>query len=218
MLDRADIIDCLVASFRCAHDVAEHLASVTVLKSHPPGAQIFGQGQAIRHCWIVIAGRARACSLSIEGQQTQLMTFGQGEIFGAFPQERRGLFEVHAIDQLELLQIDTEKLDDIAGAHSQIALRLAVMFAGQFHTVLDRLAARVTLTANGRVYAELLQLAGAGRSISPCPTVTALAVMAQTTRETASRAINALERRGIVRRDAQQLTILSPRMLAEMLV
>lgn len=218
MLDRADIIDCLAATFRCAHDIADTIETSTIFRCHPPGAPIFGQGQTIRHCWIVVAGTARSCSLSVDGQQTQLMTFNAGEIFGAFPEDRRSLFEVHAIDQLELLQIETKRLRDIAHLHTPIAFRLAAMFAGQLHIALDRLAARVTLTANGRVYAELLQLARGGQLISPCPSVTSLAVMAQTTRETASRAINALERRGIVQRGAQGLTILSPRMLAEMLL
>ncbi len=218
MLDRADIVDCLAATFRCAPEVAGTIETSTILRSHAPGAQIFGQGQAIRHCWIVVTGTARSCSLSIDGQQTQLMTFSPGEIFGAFPEERRSLFEVHAIDKLELLQIETGRLRDIAGIHTPVAFRLATMFAGQLHIALDRLAARVALTANGRVYAELLQLADGRQLISPCPSVTSLAVMAQTTRETASRAINALERRGIVQRGVDGLTILSPRMLAEMLV
>ena len=218
MLDRAERIDCLATMFRCSFQVAEALESLTIFKVYASRAQILDQGEAIRHCWVVVTGRVQVCSLTADGQQTQLMTFGPGEIFGAFPEGRYGLFEVSAMDDLELFRIEAEKLEAIARTQTEIAFRLAVMFAEQFHLVLDRLAARVTLTANGRVYAELVRQAGTQRLVSPCPSVTSLAMIAQTSRETASRAINALERRGIVRRDANGLEILSPRMLAELLV
>jgi CRP-like cAMP-binding protein len=48
--------------------------------------------------------------------------------------------------------------------------------------------------------------------------IAALALSAQTTRETGSRAINALERRGIIRRDDERLEILSRGLLEELVV
>ena len=48
--------------------------------------------------------------------------------------------------------------------------------------------------------------------------ISALALSAQTTRETGSRAINALERRGIIRRDDNQLEILSRSLLEELVI
>jgi predicted transcriptional regulator len=80
------------------------------------------------------------------------------------------------------------------------------------------MAARITLSAMGRVYAELLNAAGDSDTIAPPPVVAALGLMAQTTRETASRAINGLMRRGIVRREPDRLTIVSRTMLEEMVV
>jgi DNA-binding GntR family transcriptional regulator len=46
--------------------------------------------------------------------------------------------------------------------------------------------------------------------------VTALALNANTSRETASRAISALERRGVISRSDRYMTIVAPRMLEDM--
>ena len=80
------------------------------------------------------------------------------------------------------------------------------------------MAARIILTANGHVYVELLHEAGEEGTISPPPLIAALALSAQTTRETGSRAVNALERRWIIRRDDEQLKILSRNLLEELVI
>ena len=82
----------------------------------------------------------------------------------------------------------------------------------------QRLASRISLTAAGRIYARLLELAGPDHVIAPPPVVSALAVSVQTTRETTSRTISALERRGIIHRDERRLVIQSPRMLEDMII
>ncbi len=70
------------------------------------------------------------------------------------------------------------------------------------------------------IHAELLRLArlGDGRTIRPPPVLAALATRVNSTRETVSRTINALERRGLIRRDAKQIVIVSPRALEELAV
>ena len=72
----------------------------------------------------------------------------------------------------------------------------------------------------GRVHAELLRLArlADGRVIRPAPVLAKLAVRVQSTRETVSRTINALERRGIIRRERDALVIVAPHRLEEMIV
>ena len=83
-----------------------------------------------------------------------------------------------------------------------------------------RMVERTTLSAAGRVHAELLRLAraGDGRTIRPAPVLAALAVRVQSTRETVSRTINALERRGLIRRDAEAFFLVAPQRIEEMVV
>ena len=65
-----------------------------------------------------------------------------------------------------------------------------------------RMVERTTLSATGRIYAELLRQANEadGRTIRPLPTMSELALIVQSTRETVSRTINDLERRGYIDR------------------
>lgn len=76
------------------------------------------------------------------------------------------------------------------------------------------------LAAVGRVYAELLRQ---GRespdlTIRPGPVLSDLALHVSTTRETASRAVNVLERRDIMRRDADALTVVAPHRIEELIL
>jgi len=79
------------------------------------------------------------------------------------------------------------------------------------------MAARIGLSATGRCYRALLQRANDEGWIRPAPVLAALAVGVNTTRETASRALAGLVRRGIVERNDSGLRIVSRRMLEEMI-
>ena len=70
------------------------------------------------------------------------------------------------------------------------------------------------------MHAELLRQAreGPDLTIRPGPVLSDLALRVSTTRETASRAVNALERRGIIRRDADALVVVAPHRLEELIL
>ncbi len=78
-----------------------------------------------------------------------------------------------------------------------------------------RIVENTTLSAAGthpcRAAAASARL-GDGKTIWPPPVLSALATRVHSTRETVSRTINALERRGIIRRDkGSLLVIVAPR-------
>jgi len=109
----------------------------------------------------------------------------------------------------------------LAETHGCVGLALSRMLLKSLQWTTDRLLERNMLSANGRVYAELLRLADTGadgKSIRPAPIVTELAERVQTSRETASRAIAALERRGIITRTSTVLTIVARRQLEDMVI
>lgn len=175
------------------------------------------QGDLSRWCWLVVEGTVQACILSPDGQTTLLASYGPGEILGSYPEPAALRADMVALGALRLLAVDVAVLADLARTHADIACGLSAQFARQLDVILDRMAARTTLSASGRVYAELLRLAGAGNRIAPPPVLSALAFTAYTTRETTSRAINNLVRRGIVRRTEDALEIVAPRQLADMM-
>lgn len=174
------------------------------------------QGDASEHCWLILDGTVRVQLIGWDGQRVQLAYHGPGELFGAFPRPTTHRADVIASGDTELLKVASTALLALAEAHAPIALGLSRLLARQLDMALDRMAARTTLSAAGRVYAELLRLCDEDHRIDPVPTVTALAMSVNTSRETASRAITALERRGIARRDGLVMTIQAPRMLADM--
>ena len=213
-----DRIAALAAMFACPAEIARALDTRFVEKRFAHRETVAHQGERVADCWLVIEGAAAVHCLGVEGQHAQLMMYGPGELFGAFPEPAPSRGDIVAVGALLTLRIPTRALAELARAHAALGAGLAAILARQLDFVLDRMAARTTLTAAGRVYAELLRLGGTEGRIAPPPVLTALALSVQTTRETASRAVAALERRGIVRRDADALTILSRRLLEDLVV
>ena len=99
----------------------------------------------------------------------------------------------------------------LAERHGCVGLALSRSLLRQLRAATERMVERTTLSAFGRIYAELLRLAdlGDGRTLQPAPVLAALATRVQTTRETASRAVSALERRGVIRREGDALIIVA---------
>ena len=186
----------LEAVFDCPGELAHEIAASMAHKSFEHREPILHQGDDVAQCHLVIEGRANAFAIGLEGQYVQLATYEPGELFGAYPQQGSQRADILADNGLQILSIESGRLSAFAKTHADVGSGLARIFAGQMDVLFDRMAARATLSAVGRVYAELLRRADGENRISPVPVVAALAVSVQTTRETASRAISKLERRG----------------------
>lgn len=215
---KAERIAVLQAILYCPEDVASRLDGMAIWSSARRSQVLLHQGDDQRHCYIVVSGSADLRVLGREGQYIQIATVEPGEIFGAYPEPSPVRADVRAQNAMELVSLDAVALSSAALADPGIGAGLARILAGQLGNVLDRFAARVTLTAVGRVYSHLLEMIGPDGTVGQVPAVAALAVRAQTTRETASRAISALERRGILSRQADRWHIASPRLLEELVI
>lgn len=176
------------------------------------------QGDNSEHIWLILDGEAQIQVIGYEGQITLLATHGPGELFGAFPEAAESNMDIMVYGHLTALQISTEALRELLAQHPRLGAGLARILGNQYNALMDRLASHVTLTAKGRVYRELLRLIGDSDQIKPPPIVAALALSAQTTRETASRAISDLIRRGIIQRDRNRLKIISRPMLENLVI
>ncbi|RDC58955.1 hypothetical protein HME9302_00131 [Alteripontixanthobacter maritimus] len=219
MTDAADRHAVLRSIFACDDAIAEAIEPAVSWKQHAPGTILARQGEAQSACIMVVSGSAAMKTLGADGQEFQLATVEPGEIFGSYPAGQTARAEISCSVPTEVLRIDSVRLAALAGEHAPVGSGLAAMFARQFESVLDRFALRMTLTATGRVYARLAELADESGALNPAPVIAALAVEAQTTRETASRAVSALERRGILERPTPKTwRILSLRMLDELTV
>ncbi|MDO8801190.1 Crp/Fnr family transcriptional regulator [Phenylobacterium sp.] len=208
--------------FACSPEVAAVIAGRAAERRYEPRALILRQGDRTGETFILVFGTAHALLYGRDGQMALLREFAAGDIFGSIAEarpapEEADIVAAEAAGAAAFLALDFLGLIE---AHSCVGLAVSRMLLKQLRAATGKFAERATLSAQGRVYAELLRLArqGDGQTLSPAPVLSALAVRVQTTRETASRAVGALERRGILRRDDGGWIIAAPHRLEDLVV
>jgi CRP/FNR family transcriptional regulator, cyclic AMP receptor protein len=214
----AEHISAIAACFGCGDDCAQLLASAMTERRFERRAHVALRGDAATQIFLLIEGGVTAEIFSIDGQHAQLARHGPGEIFGAYPMPSAYRSDISATSDTRLLAIGTLELASLAHAHAEIGAGLSRLLARQLDLLLDRMAARIGLTAIGRFHKALLDAADEQGMINPAPVISALALSVNTTRETGSRALAALLRRGIAERQGDALRIVSRRLLEEMIV
>jgi CRP/FNR family cyclic AMP-dependent transcriptional regulator len=215
---QAEHLALIAACFRCPEPEAALIHAATHFHSFEHRAPIALRGDASEHLYLVIDGIASADLYSVDGQHARLAGYGPGELFGAYPDPVTHRADMSAVGALSVLMIETRTLAALANEHAAIAQGVALLMARQLDMVLDRMAARIGLSAAGRCYQALLAKADDDGWIRPLPVLSALALGVNTTRETASRAVAQLVRRGIVERHDNGLRVVSRRMLEELVL
>ncbi|HEY0043887.1 MAG TPA: Crp/Fnr family transcriptional regulator [Allosphingosinicella sp.] len=209
-------------TFSCSAGVAEAIAARAQLRDYRPRAAILRQGEPCTSTFLLVLGTARAMLVTADGRLVQLCGYGPGDLFGALNAAAGAaqVAEVAAIDQVQAAVFRGTDFLALLESHPCVGLTLSRALVRQLGQLTAQMTARTTLSASGRVHAELLRLADAqgGSRISPPPVLSELALRVQSTRETVSRTIGALERRGIIRRDSKALTIVARARLQDMVV
>jgi CRP/FNR family transcriptional regulator, cyclic AMP receptor protein len=222
LLPEQDVRGFIRDTFGCSEDVAALIFARGSVRAYPVHAAILRQGERPAAAWLVTLGRARALLYSLEGQMVLLCEYGPGDLFGALgeldpaPEEA----EVIAAEALRSFVLKAADLVALAESHGCIGLALSRLLLKQLRRATSRMYERAAVSAQGRVYAELLRLARTAPDlvIRPAPVLSELAVRVSTTRETASRAVSLLDRRGIVRREEGGLRLLAPHRLEELII
>ena len=218
-MNECDDIAAIAAALRCATPSAAALLHAGRLRQATAATILVHQGDRADASWLILDGAVRSEVISPEGRVMVLATHPPGDLIGAFGQEDLSVAGSLTVNgTARLLVIPTGTMERLSANDSGFALAVAHSYARQGAQLLQRLATRISLTAPGRIHARLRELGGADHVIDQAPVVAALAVSVQTTRETASRTISTLERRGIIERTDGRLIIHSPRMLEEMIV
>ena len=221
-LPEQDIRAFLRETFGCSDEIAGSILVRGAVRAYQPHSTIVRQGEKAAAAYLLIHGRAHALLYSIEGHMVLLCEYRPGDLFGALgeldpaPEEA----EIVAIEAVRSFILKSRELVALAEAYGSIGLALSRLLLRQLRRATSRIYERAAVSAAGRVHAELLRLARASPNlvIRPAPVLSELAVRVSTTRETASRAVSALERRGIVRRDSGSLTVVAPQRLEELII
>jgi CRP-like cAMP-binding protein len=200
----------------------EDLARVVEV-THPrrfaAGEVIFREGDTSNTCYLVRSGHARAVREHGDGRQIALATFGPGEMFGElamFDDEERSA-TVEAVDTLEVLAILGPDMRRLMLAHPELAVALAAALSRRLRLTNERLSSQSFQTVQSRVATVLGQLVETARAEgAPGPdvpiTVTQanLAMLAGSSRESASRFLATLERAGVISQGRGRLTVHDP--------
>ncbi len=221
-LPEQDVRAFLRETFACSDEIAGHIFARGAIRAFRAQAVIVRQGEKTAAAFLLTQGRAHALTYSLEGHMVLLCEYRPGDLFGELgeldpaPEEA----EIVAVEPSRSFILRSRDLVALAETYGSIGLALSRLLLRQLRRATSRIYERAAVSAAGRVYAELLRLARAspGLAIRPPPVLSELAVRVSTTRETASRAVSALERRGIVRRDAGSLTVVAPQRLEELII
>jgi CRP/FNR family transcriptional regulator, cyclic AMP receptor protein len=103
-------------------------------------------------------------------------------------------------------------------SYSCVGVAITRHLSGRLATMRRRMVEAAMLSATGRIAAELLRRADASedRTIRPMPVFSDFAITVQSTRETVSRTVSQLEKRGVVKRVEGGLQIVAPHRLEEL--
>jgi CRP-like cAMP-binding protein len=221
-LPEQDVREFIRETFACSDEIAGHIFVRGAIRDYPPHAMVVRQGEKAAVAYLLTQGRAHALLYTVEGQVVLLCEYRPGDLFGALgeldpaPEEA----EIVTIEAARSFILKSRDLVVLAEAYGAIGLALSRLLLRQLRRATSRIYERAAVSAVGRVHAEILRLARAspGLVIRPGPVLSELAVRVSTTRETASRAVSALERRGIIRRDSGSLTVVAAQRLEELII
>jgi CRP-like cAMP-binding protein len=218
----ANVCGLLCRVFDCAEDLADQILLRGRLRQYAARVTIVNRGDRISTLYVVIDGRAHALVYSIEGQAVLLHEYRSGDLFGVMssPYSADHDADVVAVEDVNAFLLDGVVLALLAEQHACIGLALLRFMVERLQQTASRMYEHAALSAVGRVHAELLRQAreSGDLTIRPSPVLAEIALRVSTTRETASRAVNALERRGIIRRDGESLVVVAPHRLEELVL
>ncbi|WP_338468467.1 Crp/Fnr family transcriptional regulator [Novosphingobium sp. ZN18A2] len=217
-----------VAVFRSAFDCGDDLAAVAMriarFFDYPARGAIIEEGQECADVHLLTCGHARKQAVSIEGRMIVVEDYREGDLFGeaALSGDTTAHEDIRAVSASRTGAFANHQFVSLMSAHPAIALAVSRLLVSRLGNATRRFTEGFTLTAAGRVHAELLRraekqnAAAAQLEIRPPPVFSELALSVQSTRETVSRAVNALEKRGIVKRTDDALIIVAPHRLEEL--
>ncbi|MBP2472622.1 CRP-like cAMP-binding protein [Crossiella equi] len=193
------------------------LRTAGVRRAYPPGAVIWSQGEPSQHVFVVLDGRVRVSTGSVDGRHAVLAICGPGEIIGELSavDGRTRSANVTAVDRVEMLVVPASRLEHLCDTHPRIAWAMLRTLAHRLRTS-DRTRGEYGGgTVAHRTIALLVDHAerygrdvAAGVEISVSVSQQQLADTMGVSRESLARVLRDLRARGLVDTGRQRITVL----------
>ena len=197
------------------------IADQTTIRLYEAGAIMALQGEEVGQIGYVLSGRAKAVAFSERGEATWVGYFQTDDFFGhtSLLTDSSPLFEIIAETEVKVLYVSTTTMQKLLNEHQGLSLKIAEDLALRLDHMTRRLIEAYTLSAKGRICAELSRLsrvvgiAPDTRIIRPNPVFVELAERVNSTRETVSRTVSDLQKNGILAREPGAIIIKKPDVL-----
>ncbi len=191
-----------------AQDELDDLARRCAWRAHRTGQCIVAKDSRERSVYLVVAGCVRVTTYSREGRQTTFRDVRAGDYFGDLSAIDGGprSADVFAIEPTLLASMSPDVFWGLLREKPGMAAFALQRMSGLVRSLSERVVDMSTLDVRGRLNAEILRLAQAGKTegnraiIDPAPKHMDLASKISTAREEITRGISALTRSGLLAR------------------
>ena len=202
-------------------DIYDLIKPAASSKTVSAGQVLIAQGGTVSHIYFVLKGCAHAFCYTEDGQKFWVADFASGDLFGHSEvlSDAKVEFEILADSNMQLAVLPAKVFSDMLQEVPLFGKSVSIELAANLRGAQMRLFELATLSAAARIYAELLRMAKPigeapdTKIIRPHPIYSNFALRVHSSRETVSRTINTLKKKGIVERKTGALVILKPESL-----
>lgn len=193
-----------------------------VQKSYAANQVIDFQGEASDSIGLVNFGTIEAVVFSENGDEVWIDEFTEGNFIGhmSFLEASIRQFELIAKSDVSVSRVSVKKMRELMDTNKPLREAFTTDFAERLDAMTNSLVGAYSLSAKGRICAELLRLSNEigidpdKHIIRPNPVYVELARRVNSTRETVSRTVSDLQKMGILSREPGALIVQKPQKLA----
>lgn len=196
----------------------ELLCNHSTEKTYKRRESVSLQGEALTVVGFVLSGTASVLSYSIDGDETWLGEYSDGQFIGLMSllTDKISSFEIQATTKLTLRVLPHDKVLELMKSDAAFCKAVATDLAMRLNASMSELVNIHTLSVKGRICAELIRMASPigiepdRHIIRPSPVFVELARRLNSTRETVSRTVSELQGSGVISRQPGALIVESP--------
>ncbi len=200
------------------------LVGVLERRTYRKGQVILRQGEEGDSLFVVVSGRVRIYTLSLDGHELSVWICDSGDFFGemALLNGEPRSASAEAMEPTELLVLHRRAFHSHLLSNPAAALRIIETLSERLRRVTESAEALMSLNVHQRIARRLLELVDRygveqpdGVLIDLDLSQEAFASLVGTTRESANRALSHLREQGIVQIDRVRIRVLHPERLEE---
>lgn len=194
------------------------IAQHAIERSIEEGEFFFFQGDPADYFYVLISGRAKLMQTNPAGQQVNLRTINEWQMFGALGAVREGAVypaSAQALEHSTAMAVKSDTLRDMMKTRPHLSFDLMRLMTGYIQEMQERYRELATEKVERRIARAMLRLAAQmgtkmDGGIELTFTRQDLAEMSGTTLYTVSRVLSEWERQGLVKAGRERVLIRDP--------